>query len=174
MSEYPYISSDNKTVISKMTHQDAICLSLEKILSLDDEAMKYFLLGHPFGKILRSYDQFTSDGKPLYRNARGKSHYRYSIEAFSSGYSANQLYGEHRIPLKIVKERLIASDRSLETITRIMKSNEVVLITDHEQKLLDSRPPIGLGLRSKLPSCGTDRLKFAGIMIAEETLNNRL
>lgn len=162
------------TFISRMTHQDAICLTLEKILSLDDEVMKYFSLGHPFGKILRSYDQFTSDGKQLYRNTRGQFHYRYSIEAFNSGYPANQLYGEHRIPLKIIKERLIASDRSLDSITKIMKSNEVVLITDSEQKLLDSRPPIGLGLKLNLPPCGTDRLKFAGINIAEETLNNHL
>lgn len=157
-----------------MTHQDAICLSLEKILSLDNEAFKHFSLGHPFGKILRSYDQFTSEGKPLYRNTRGEYHYRYSIEAYSSGYPANQLYGEYIIPFKIIKERLIASDRSLDSITKTMKSNEVVLITPREQKYLDSNQSDGLGLRSKLPPCGTDRLTFAGIMIAEETQNNHL
>ena len=157
-----------------MSHQKAICELLYKILNMDDEAVIAFSRGNPFDKLLRSYDEFTSNGYPLYRKDRGQYHYKFSEKAFHSSLTAKDLYGEHRIPLKIIKNMLVESSRTLSEIQAIMRSNEVVLITREEQRLLDLKPPHGLGLRSKLPPCGTDRLIYAGIYIAEATLTNRL
>ena len=56
-----------------------------------------------------------------------------------------------------------------------MRSNEVVLITEQEAKYLDaSIERGGLGLKSKLPEDGSDRLEFAGIVIAPQTIENYL
>jgi hypothetical protein len=157
-----------------MSHQDSICKIIHSTLNLGKETVEAFRRGNPFDKLLRSYDEFTAEGLPLYRNDRGKNHYKYSEKAYNSGLSAKDLYGEHRMPLKVIRERLLQCSGSLNGIEKIMRSNEVVLITKEEQKMLDSRPPEGFGLRSKLPACGTDRLAYAGIKIVEETLHNRL
>lgn len=157
-----------------MSHQESICKIVFSTLNLKEETVKAFLRGNPFDKLLRSYDEFTAEGLPLYRNDRAKNHYKYSEKAYKSGLPAKKLYGEHRIPLKIIKKRLLECSKSLEEIKKVMNSNEVVLITKEEQLMLDSKPPQGLGLRSKLPECGTDRLILAGIKIAGETQQNTL
>lgn len=96
-------------------------------------------------------------------------------KAYRSGLDANKLYGEHRIPLKIIIHRLIESDRSLEAVKAILGTNKVVLITPQEQRRLDSSIRNGgLGLKSKLSPDGSDRLTFAGIEIAIETISNCL
>lgn len=158
-----------------MTHQESIARALTVILSQDDEVVQHFCLGNPFDKLLRSHDEFTADGKGLYRRSIGSRHYRMSKAAYYSGLDAKDLYGEHLIPLKIIIKRLVESNRKYETIRAILATNEVVLITSGEQKRLDSSVTNGgLGLKSKLPPDGSDRLDFAGIEIAEETLSNRL
>jgi len=157
-----------------MTHQEAIIETLHRILTQKDEIVKSFTRGNPFDKLLRSYDQFTSTGLPLYKSKRGKDHYRYSRKAVESKLEPAELYGEHRIPLSIIRQRLLECDRSVDSIKTILESNEVVLITKNEQELLDSKGPKGLGLRSKMPECGADRLVFANIEIAEESLKNKL
>lgn len=158
-----------------MTHQDAIARTVTAILSQDETVIQHFCLGNPFDKLLRSHDEFTADGKGLYRRSIGSKHYRMSKAAYSSSLDAKELYGEHRIPLKIIIKRLVESSRTFEAVKAILATNEVVLITSEEQKRLDSSLANGgLGLKSKLPADGSDRLNFAGIEIAEETMSNRL
>ena len=158
-----------------MTHQESICRVIHVILNSEGAIIDGFCRGNPFDKLLRSHDEFNAEGRSLYRNDRGSQHYKYSVAAFKSNLKASKLYGEHRIPLKLIKEQLLESGRSYEKIRTIMSSNEVVLITKEEQQYLDRKSSFGgLGLRSKMPKCGTDRLTFAGITIAEETLQNQL
>ena len=161
-----------------MTHQEGIEQVIASILSLPKEALEAFCRGNPFDKLLRSYDEFTSKGNSLYRHIRGGKHYKMSkqaYEAFKSGLPASRLYGEHRIPLSIIKERLLQSDGSLDSVRSILRSNEVILITDEEQKRLDAaKSNGGLGLRGCLPHDGVDRIEHAGIELAKETSDNTL
>ena len=158
-----------------MSHQDNIALVLHGILQLPEEQVSAFCRGNPFDKLLRSYDEFSSSGTSLYRRDIGTQHYKMSVAAYASGLRGRELYGEHRIPLKIIIQRLIESDRSLEAIHSILRSNEVVLVTPEEQRYLDSSIANGgLGLRSRLPEDGRDRLAFAGIEVAPETATNHL
>ena len=158
-----------------MNHQDNIARVLHAILQLSEEQVSAFCRGNPFDKLLRSYDEFSGCGTALYRRDVGTQHYKMSVAAYASGLRGRELYGEHRIPLKIIIQRLIESDRSLEAIHSILRSNEVVLVTPEEQRYLDSSIANGgLGLRSRLPEDGRDRLAFAGIEVAPETATNRL
>jgi hypothetical protein len=169
-----------------MTHQIAIKRVIVAILAQENWVIQCFRRGNPFDKLLRSHDEFTANGLGLYRNNRGARHYRMSKNAYAAyilgletnqllGLEAKQLYGEHRIPLNIVIKRLVESDRTYQDVEAILAENEVVLITPEERNHLDSSPENGgLGLRSKLPPDGTDRLTFAGIEIAPETINNHL
>jgi hypothetical protein len=154
-----------------MTHQKHIAAVITNILALSDNVISSFCRGNPFDKLLRSYDEFTSGGKPLYRRPLGRHHYRFSCAAYASGLcpSDKRLFGEHKIPLTVIIQRLINSDRSLSTVEEILQSNEVVIITREEQQYLD-----GGGLRSRMPPNGKCRLAYAHIEIAPETLSNHL
>lgn len=154
-----------------MTHQQHIATTIAHILALPDNVISSFRRGNPFDKLLRSYDEFTSDGRGLYRKALGRQHYRFSRAAYASRLcpSDKRLYGEHKIPLTVIIQRLINSDRSLSTVEGILQSNEVVIITREEQQCLD-----GGGLKSRMPPNGKCRLAYARIEIAPETLGNHL
>lgn len=162
-----------------MSHQENIERILYTILNLSDGEVSSFCRGNPFDKLLRSYDEFNRNGVGLYRKDLGAKHYKMSVAAYESYESglimARGLYGEHRIHLKIIIKKLLDSDRSLDSVKEILRSNEVVLITTAEQKYLDSSIKNGwLGLRSCLPSSGQDRLEYAGITIAPQTEGNQL
>ncbi|GAB2777860.1 hypothetical protein HNQ93_001734 [Hymenobacter luteus] len=158
-----------------VTHQEAIAKCVTAILALDEEIVTEFRRGNPFDKLIRSFDEFTADGKPLYRNKRGSNHYKMSVAAKTSGLTADKLYGEHRIPVSVIIRRLLDSDRSYESIYKILKEGEVVLITEGEAKLLDRRVSNGgSGLRNRMPESGLCRLDEAGIMIDSSTLTNQL
>lgn len=158
-----------------MTHQEGIVQVLAAILSQPHEVVQAFSRGNPFDKLLRSYDEFNAQGQPLYRHRRGNSHYRMSRAAFESGLCASQLYGEHRVPLNIIKRRLLETGGDAGQIRAILRANEVVLITPDEQRRLDASVANGgLALRQRLPENGSDRLTFAGIEIAPSTLPRRL
>jgi hypothetical protein len=88
-------------------------------------------------------------------------------EKYASGLcpSDKRLYGEHKIPLTVIIQRLINSDRSLLTVEEILQSNEVVIITKGEQQCLD-----GGGVKSRMPQNGESRFTYARIEIAPETL----
>jgi hypothetical protein len=154
-----------------MTHQKHIAAVITHILALSDNVISSFRLGNPFDKLLRSYDEFTADGRPLYRRPLGRHHYKFSCAAHESGLcpSDKRLFGEHKIPLTVIIQRLVNSDRSLSTVEEILQSNEVVIITREEQRYLD-----GGGLKSRMPPNGECRLAYARIPIAPETLGNHL
>ncbi len=157
------------------THQQHIALIITQILTLSDDTLTAFSRGNPFDKLLRSYDEFTPDGKGLYRKKLGSNHYRYSKSAYSSGLSADKLFGEHRIPLKLISQQLMNSDRKLSTVELILRSNEVVLITDEEERRINSsKVNGGFALKSKMAPNGGCRLAYCGIEIAPETLPNHL
>ncbi len=159
-----------------MTHQEGIARCLTALLAQDTETIAIFRRGNPFDKLIRSYDEYNSIGEGLYRNIRGKNHYKMSVDAYNSGLPANKLYGEHCIPIKlIIKELMELPQINLATVLLTLQRNEVVLITDSERNYLDSSVEKGgLGVRSRMPFCGRTRLEAAGIAIAPETLNKGL
>ena len=158
-----------------MTHQEHITLILTQILQLPEDAVVAFSRGNPFDKLLRSYDEFTADGRALYRRKLGRHHYRHSRAAYESGLCASTLFGEHKIPLKLIAARLTNSDRQFHTVQAILESNEVVLITDDEERLINaSKANSGYALRSRMAPNDGCRLAHCGIEIAPETLQNRL
>lgn len=79
-----------------MNHQEAIAHCVTAVLTQNDETVRAFLRGNPFDKLLRSYDEFTSKGEPLYKRERAKKHYKMSVKAFESNLPVKELYGEHR------------------------------------------------------------------------------
>lgn len=160
-----------------MTHQKHIAAIIAHILALPDDVIRSFCRGNAFDKLLRSYDEFTSDGRWLYRHPLGRLHYRYSRAAYASGLCASdkKLVGEHKIPLTVIIQRLLHSDRSLSAVEQILQSNEVILIMKEEQQHLDGRVSAGgCGLKSRMPPNGHCRLAYARIEIAPETLANHL
>lgn len=158
-----------------MTHQEGIIHCLAAILGQSNEVITSFSRGNPFDKLLRSYDEFNSNGEPLYKAERARNHYKMSIRAYNSSLKVKELYGEHRIPLSVIRKRLLESDRTYEAISGILRENEVVLITKEEARIMDGAlHKGGLGLRSIMPDDGQCRLDIAQILIAPETISNKL
>jgi hypothetical protein len=120
-----------------MTHQWHIAWVVSVILTQSPECLLAFKRGNPFDKLLRSFDEFTTNGVRLYKQDVGARHYKMSEAAFHAGLPASGLYGEHKIPIKIVIGMLLASDRTYESVLEILKMNEVILITENEHQRLD-------------------------------------
>lgn len=157
------------------THQEHIARCITAILQLDEQTVRAFCKGNPFDKLLRSFDEFAADGTPLYRREVARQHYQQSQAAYASGLPVKELYGEHRKPISCLIRELLASDRSESTVLRLLRQNEVVLITKEEARQLDrSKANGGLGLKSSLPSGGNCRLQAAGILLAPETCHQHL
>lgn len=145
------------------------------ILGQNNEVVSAFSRGNPFDKLLRSYDEFNSIGEPLYKAERAKKHYKMSVKAYESGLKVKELYGEHRIPLSVIRKRLLESNRTYEVISSILRENEVILITKEEAGTMDGAlNKGGLGLRSVMPDDGKCRLEIAQILIAPATMLNKL
>ena len=164
-----------------MTHQEGIARCLSSILSLDAETLAIFRRGNPFDKLLRSFDEFNSEGKGLYKNQRARNHYKMSVAAFAayeSGVKINDLYAEHCVPVALTIQKLLtAPQKDTASILAILQENEVVVITREEQIRIDAAVHRGgLGLRNRMPEggVGCSRLDAAGIKIAPETLGNTL
>jgi hypothetical protein len=158
-----------------MNHQEHIAILLTQILQLPDDTVAAFSRGNPFDKLLRSYDEFTADGRALYRQKLGRYHYRHSQAAYASGLYGRELFGEHRIPLKLIAARLKSSDRQFHTVQAILESNEVVLITYEEARIINaSIANGGYALKSRMAPSDRCRLAHCGIEIAPETLGNHL
>lgn len=164
-----------------MTHQEGIARCLSAILSLDAETLSKFRRGNPFDKLVRSFDEYNSEGKGLYQNPRARNHYKWSVAAlaaYESGVKIKALYAEHCIPVALTIQKLLtASQKDTAFILAILQENEVVIITKEEQNKIDAAVHKGgLGLRNKMPEGGVacSRLEAAGIKIAPETLGNTL
>ena len=161
--------------MNKQSHQEKIARCLAAILALDEETVQAFCKGNPFDKLIRSFDEHSAEGKPLYKKEAGRKHYKVSVAASASNKPVKELHGEHKIPVSCIIKQLLSSDRSYDTVLRILLSNEVILTTKEEARYLDS--PVakgGMGLRMCLPKDGLCRLKAANIKIAPETLHNSL
>jgi hypothetical protein len=157
----------------KMTHQDAIAEVIYKLLKMPQILIEAFGRGNPFDKLLRSYSEFTSNGKPLYRNKRCIHHYPFSENAYSHYKKYNTLDGlhaEHEVPLSTIKEALIKNKswNLLKVKSFLAENNKVVIITKDEQGLIDSK------FKSIMPPYGISRLEYFQIKIAKSTSNNTL
>ncbi|MDB4634107.1 hypothetical protein OAG76_01750 [Rubripirellula sp.] len=168
----------NPTVIS---HQQHIVKVISAILQLDRATVIAFAnRGNPFDKLLRSHAEFDAVGGGLYmspgtenrkRLERQLASYKFSVKAYAAAMATGKSqYGEHRVPLSIIRKRLLACDGSEASVAKVMEASEVVIITKEEADCLDKE----LGLKTSLPANGIDRLDFAGINIASETQENTL
>lgn len=158
-----------------MTHQEAVAKCIFVILQQEEEVVKAFCRYDPFDKLLRSYSQCNRNGAKLYNQELAKTHCKMSVNAYESKLRTKDLHGEHRVPISIIRQRLLNSDRHYETIISILKENEMVLITKEEKEVLDKPTTYGgLGLRSSMPEDGRCRLEVGMIEIAPETLKNTL
>jgi hypothetical protein len=170
------------------THQKQIAWLVFSALS-QAKAREALTRGNVFSMLLRSYDEHTSAGEPLYHRGRGIYHYWFSEAAYKkhlANVPIKELHGEHMIPLKCVKERLLKEGRTYEAVLEILRQNKVVIITDDEANYLNGSPkrksvePLKhlncLGLGSSMPDekDPKSRLKAAGIRIAKATINNKL
>ena len=160
-------------------HQAQIAWLVFKVLK-QAQAREALKRGNVFSMLLRSYDEHTADGKHLYHRKRGIYHYWFSEAAYKKhldGVPIEELHGEHMIPLKCIKERLLKEGQTYEAVLKILRQNRVVIITKEEANYLNgSRTRKRLGLRSKMPNekDPESRLKAAGIRIARDTRDNKL
>ena len=161
--------------MSKQNHQANIARCVTALLALESDVIASLCISNPLSMLLRSFDEHNADGKPLYKKNAGRKHYKMSVAAYASDKPVKELYGEHLIPLSQIRKRLLFSDRTVETVLGILRSNEVILLTKEEARYLDS--PVakgGMGLKMCFPVDGSCRLKAAGIALAHETLSNTL
>ena len=157
----------------KTTHQDSIAEIIYNILKMPNHLREAFIRGNPFDKLLRSYSEFTSSGKPLYRNKRSINHYLFSLKAhahFKKHKSLDGLHAEHEVPLSIVKQKLLNNKSlTLQMVkSYLYKNNKVVVITKAEQKLIDSTH------KSSMPESGISRLDYHKVKTAAGTIHNTL
>jgi hypothetical protein len=158
-----------------MTHQEAIAHCITALLAQSDEILAALRRGDALDKLLRTYDGFSASSKRLYKTERAREHYKMSVKAYHSGLLVRDLYPEHRIPLSIITKRLLESDRTYQSVVKILNENEVILITKEEARFIDkSAINGGLGLRTSMPGNGICRIEMAQIQIAPETLKNHL
>lgn len=158
-----------------MTHQEALAQCITNFIKQDDEIIAAVRRGDPLNKLLRTYDGFNADGKSLYQQERARKHYKMSVTAYNSGLPVKNLKPEHRIPISEIIARLFSSDKTLQSVKRILEENDVILLTKEEADYIDrSIAKGGLGLRATLPKDGRCRLDVGQIQIAPETVNNSL
>lgn len=134
--------------------------------------------GNFYDKLIRNYHQYNSNDIKVYRKkTRIGKHYKFTkaaYEKFSQDNKVSGLHFEHLIPIKIIKERLLESDKSFESIKQILDENEIIILTTSQANLLDKN------FKSELPK-NLDRItmmheKFPnkGYAIHEDTRNNQL
>ena len=134
--------------------------------------------GNFYDKLIRNYHQYNSNDIKVYRKkTRIGKHYKFTkaaFEKFSQGNKVSGLHFEHLIPVKIIKERLLKSDKSSKSIKQILDENEIIILTTSQANLLDKN------FKSELPK-HLDRItmmheKFPnkGYVIHEDTRNNQL
>lgn len=149
-------------------------LSKAKDANFDENIKK----GNFFDKLIRNYHQYNSNDIRVYRRkTRIGKHYKFTkaaYEQFLQNKKVSELYFEHLIPVKIIKERLLKSDKSSKSIKQILDENEIIILTTSQANLLDKN------FKSELPK-HLDRItmmheKFPnkGYAIHEDTRNNQL
>ena len=163
-----------------MNYHDFLISQIKHILSHVNDANfeENIKKGNFYDKLIRNYHQYNSNDIRVYRRkTRIRKHYKFTkaaYEQFSQNNKVSELHFEHLIPIKIIKERLLESDKSFESIKQILDENEIIILTTSQANLLDKN------YKSELPK-HLDRItmmheKFPnkGYEIHEDTRNNQL
>ena len=128
--------------------------------------------GNAYDKILRNYHQFNIKGEKVYRNLElMKLYYRFTKEAWEKRGDIKELYFEHLIPLKIIKNdlrNLIGNDISTVHIKTILNKTEIIVLTRKQATFLDKK------YKSDIPKKGIDRLEMMDYQIEPITENNSI
>lgn len=128
--------------------------------------------GNAYDKILRNYHQINSNGEKVYRNATlMQTNYRYTKEAWKNKNEISELYFEHLIPIKIIKQdlkNLIGREFTSDDVRSILHKTEIVVVTRNQAKHLDKI------YKSDLPDSGLNRLQSMGYEIERQTERNNI
>ena len=155
-----------------MDFHSSIIELISYILSRGEKYLDYIDSGNAYDKILRNYHQFNINGKKVYRNiSLMKMHYRYSKEAWILRDNITELYFEHLVPLKIIKENLrelIGKNTEARMIQAILNKTEIVVLTREQATLLDEK------YKSNVPKDGVDRLQVMDYQIEPLTEKNSI
>ena len=163
-----------------MNYHDFLISQIQNILSHENDANfeENIKKGNFYDKLIRNYHQYNSNDIKVYRKkTRIGKHYKFTqsaYEKFSQDNKVSGLHFEHLIPIKIIKQKLLESDKLYESIKKILDENEIIILTKSQAKVLDKY------FKSELPK-HLDRItimheKFPnkGYEIHEDTRNNQL
>ena len=155
-----------------MTYHEAIIDLIKYIIEKGDGYISLLDSGNAYDKILRNYHQFNIEGNKVYRNlSLMKRHYRFTKEAWIENDNLSELYFEHLVPLKIIKNdlrSLTGADINQQNIRAILNKTEIVVLTRVQANTLDGK------YKSELPDGGVSRLEIMNYQIEPLTVNNSI
>ena len=158
--------------IKKKNYHETVVDLIAYILSNGYDYLYNIDSGNAYDKILRNYHQFNINGDKVYRNiSLMKCHYRFTKEAWTHCDNLDELYFEHLVPLKIIKENLqelIGRNIEKENIHSILNKTEIVVLTKSQATLLDKK------FKSNIPKDGMDRLQIMKYQIEPCTEKNSI
>jgi len=158
--------------IKKKNYHETVVDLIAYILSNGNDYLSNIDSGNAYDKILRNYHQFNINGNKVYRNiSLMKYHYRFTKEAWTHRDNLAELYFEHLVPLKIIKEdlrELIGKNIEKEIIHSILNKTEIVVLTKTQATLLDEK------FKSDIPKDGLDRLQVMKYQIEPHTEKNSI
>ena len=154
------------------TYHKSIIELISFILRKGHEYLKDIDSGNAYDKILRNYHQINLRGEKVYRNiSLMQTNYRFTKEAWKNKGDLKELYFEHLIPIKIIKDdlrNLVGTDFTDDDIRSILDKTEIVVLTRDQAKRLD------VEFKSNLPDNGINRLQIMNYEIEEQTENNSI
>jgi hypothetical protein len=155
-----------------MTYHEAIIDLIKYILGRGQTYVSLLDSGNAYDKILRNYHQFNIEGNKVYRNlSLMKLHYRFTKEAWVENDNLSELYFEHLVPLKLIKNdlrSLTGADINQQNIRAILNKTEIVVLTRAQANTLDGK------YKSELPNGGVNRLEIMNYQIEPLTVNNSI
>ncbi len=154
------------------SYHDSIADLIGYILGKGHDYLVNIDSGNAYDKILRNYHQFNINGEKVYRNLKlMKLYYRFTKEAWENREDIKELYFEHLVPLKIIKDdlrNLIGNEISIGHIKTILNKTEIIVLTRKQATLLDEK------YKSDIPQNGIDRIQVMGYQIESITENNSI
>jgi hypothetical protein len=154
------------------TYHKSIIELISFILRKGNEYLIDIDSGNAYDKILRNYHQINFRGEKVYRNiSLMQTNYRFTKEAWKNKGDLKELYFEHLIPIRIIKDDLrniIGTDFTDDDIRSILDKTEIVVITRNQAKQLDMK------FKSSLPDNGINRLQSMNYEVEEQTENNSI
>lgn len=155
-----------------MIYHEAIIDLIKYILERGQTYVSLLDSGNAYDKILRNYHQFNIEGNKVYRNlSLMKLHYRFTKEAWVENDNLSELYFEHLVPLKLIKNdlrSLTGADINQQNIRAILNKTEIVVLTRAQANTLDGK------YKSELPNGGVNRLEIMNYQIEPLTVNNSI